>query len=227
MKWDCIIVEDEFPARRLMANYVNQTPELVLLGEFRDPTAALEFLQNQKADIIFLDIQMPTLSGIEFIKQMPRPAAVILTTAYQDFALQGFELQVVDYLLKPFSFERFAQANKRALDQLNAGLIFTKDRNIKSGTEYHRIKLDDIKYVEGMREYVRYHTSGNTLMELISLKALETELPFPAFKRIHKSYIVNRTHINQFDSSNITIDNNSLPIGKTYRNEVQEWLANW
>ena len=227
MNWNCIIVEDEFPARRLVANYVSQKPELVLLNEYRDPIAALDSLENQKADIIFLDIQMPSLSGLEFIKRMPRPAAVILTTAYQDFALQGFELQVVDYLLKPFSYERFEQATERAIDQLKAGLIFTQARSIKSGTEYHRIKLDDIKYVEGMREYVRYHTELSTLMELISLKALETELPFPAFKRIHKSYIVNRSHINQFEANTITIGKVVLPIGKTYRNEVQGWLADW
>ena len=227
MSWSCIIVEDEYPARRLVASYIAQKPELLLLSEFRDPVAALDFLDNRKADIIFLDIQMPALSGLEFIKKMPRPAAVILTTAYQDFALQGYDLQVTDYLLKPFSFERFGQAAERAIEQVKAGLISTQSRNIKSGSEYHRINLDDICYVEGMREYVRYHMGSSTLMELISLKTLENELPSPVFKRVHKSYIVNRKHISSYDSSELIVYNATLPIGKTYRNEVQKWLSGW
>ncbi len=227
MTWNCIIVEDEFPARRLVANYIEQKHDLSLLSEFRDPLAALEFLDNQKADIIFLDIQMPTLSGLEFIKRMPRPAAVILTTAYQDFALQGYDLQVTDYLLKPFSYERFEQASDRAISQLKAGLISARTRNVKSGSEHYRINFADICYIEGMREYVRYHTHNTSLMELISLKALEDELPSPDFKRIHKSYIVNRNHINSFDSSEIKVCHATVPVGKTYRNEVQEWLADW
>jgi DNA-binding LytR/AlgR family response regulator len=225
MNWSCIIVEDEYPARMLVAGYVRETANLNLLGEFRDPLTALEFVKENPVDIIFLDIQMPTLSGLDFMKNMPHPSAVVFTTAYQDFAIEGFELQAVDYLLKPFTLERFQQSVNRAVDHLEAGLIGDQHRVIKSGHEHIRIPLRDISYVEGMREYVRFHTDQGKFMELISMKTLEEQLPRPAFKRVHKSYIVNRTRIQRFVSGEIIVDDVAIPVGKTYKHEVQAWLA--
>jgi DNA-binding LytR/AlgR family response regulator len=182
-------------------------------------------VEKHSPEIVLLDIQMPEFSGLEFIKRLEKPVNIILTTAYQQFALDGFELDVVDYLLKPISYERFLKAiNKVRSRQIGTSTAGPGERLIKSGHSIYRVRYSDIQYIEGMREYVRYHTSDSWYMELVSLKHLEESLPFPMFKRVHKSFIVNLRYASSLHTGYMMINERKIPVGLTYRHEVSDWF---
>lgn len=238
-KINCLIVDDEELARNLVENYANRIPHLNVGGKCAEPFEAIQFLQEQHVDIIFLDIQMPNLTGIEFLASLSKPPLIIFTTAYKEYALKSYELNVVDYLLKPFRFERFLQAVNKATkiiiyeNQLTTPIpVTTSHENqktkqhekeyilVKSEFKIFRILYSNIIYIESMKEYVAYYTPKGRTLSLGSLKKLELDLPKDMFIRIHKSYIVNINYISALEGNRLHVVDKKLPIGSSYKDEV-------
>lgn len=229
----CLVVDDEELARALLGNYIGRLPHLELAASCANPLEAMAVLQQQHIDLLFLDIQMPELTGIEFLRTLPRKPIVIFTTAYAEYALEGYALDVTDYLLKPFSFERFLQAVNKAivLIQAKSGppavppatreAQAAKDHIlVKSEHKVHRLKYDDILYIQSMREYAAFYTLSGRILSLSSLKSLEETLPPERFIRIHKSYIVAINKIDTLEGNMVQLGKERLPVGANYREEV-------
>jgi DNA-binding LytR/AlgR family response regulator len=223
----CIIIDDEQLARNLVESYVNKIPFLELVGFYRSGVEALKIIQEKEIDLIITDIQMPDLLGTDLIKSLLEKPLVIFTTAYQDYAIQGFELEAVDYLLKPFAFDRFLKAAQKANELYDLRKVKTESPEFK--TDYLTVKADhklykilysDIKYIEGMREYVSFHISTGRITALMSLKSLEEKLPSKHFIRCHKSFIVNKNLVSALDSGSLVLGEKSIPIGQSYKEKV-------
>lgn len=234
-KINCVVIDDERLARDYIKNYISKIPELKLIGDFNSPLKATELIKSGKIHLLFLDIQMPDITGIEFIKSLSNKPEVIFTTAYQEYALEGFNLDVVDYLLKPFSFERFYQAVNKVIDklELKSGKEDTQIYpitqqptftdtflTIRADRKFYKINFDNITYIEGQKAYVTFHTDKKLITALASLKDLEESLPKDKFLRIHKSYIVAINEIQSLEGNIIEIDNIQLPVGKMYKEDV-------
>ena len=238
-KINCLIVDDEELARNLIENYISRLPHLEIVGKCANPFEAMQVLQENQVDLMFLDIQMPELTGVEFLRTLPQKPLVVFTTAYKEYALEGFELDIVDYLLKPFRFERFLQAINKASKLLKSDqkennnnpsvssppIKPTEEKQkdyilVKSDFKVFRIFYKDILYIESMREYVAFHTSEGRTLSLGSLKKLETELPSDQFMRIHKSFIANMNYISALEGNMVHIKENKLPIGTSYKEKV-------
>lgn len=236
-KIKCLVVDDEELARTLLDNYVGRLPHLELIQKCKNPLEAISALENHQIDLLFLDIQMPELTGIEFLKTLKNKPAVIFTTAYPDYALEGYSLDVIDYLLKPFGFDRFVQAVNKAVDLIRLQNIDSHQINpkehiskiqkstkdyilVKSEHKVHRLKYEDIFFIQGMREYVAYHTPNGRILSLQSLKSLEKDLPSDLFIRTHKSYIVSIEKVNTLEGNLLIIGKEKLPIGASYREVV-------
>jgi DNA-binding LytR/AlgR family response regulator len=246
----CIIIEDEPLARNLMEAYIKKVPHLNLLRSFSSSLAALDFLREKTAagvpvDILFSDIQMPEITGITLLKILQKKPLVILTTAYSEYALEGYELEVFDYLLKPISLERFLKAVEKATIRLTAaqtvvqekivkevtinsdgsqGFIFVKD-----GTKLVKIRLNEIQYIEGLKDYVCIHTKDKdaTLKKIVTLqtmKSLESQLSESQFIRVHNSYIIAFDAIDAIDKEKIQIGKNFIPISDTYRKAFKDFI---
>jgi DNA-binding LytR/AlgR family response regulator len=240
MKIKCIVVDDEFPARALLQDYISKFPDLELLGSFSSPVNAMSAIQAGGCDVLFLDIQMPDINGVDFLKSLTRKPLVVFTTAYQEYAIEGYQLDVMDYLLKPFSFERFVKTinkiNERMIKPAPAaqGAIASPDMvadlnqfiAIKADHKVHRIKYDQIVYIEGLREYVTFYLKNEKIITLESLRNLENTLPYNRFLRVHKSYIVNSQHVKSLYGNQLVMEGvqQPIPIGKLYRDDVQERL---
>ena len=234
----CLIVDDEELARTLLENYISRLPYLKLAGKCSNPIEALQLLQHQSVDLIFLDIQMPEMIGTDFLKSLSHKPMVIFTTAYAEYALESYELNVVDYLLKPFPFERFLKAVNKASDLSKfksnierTSIISSEDtateKNyilVKSEHKVHRIYYDDIQYIQSMREYVAYYTPKGRILSLGSLKKLEVDLPQSQFLRIHKSYIISKAKASTLEGNMVHIGNEKIPIGASYREEFLKLL---
>lgn len=239
-KIKCIVVDDERLARTLIENFINKIPELELVAKCKNPIEAISTLRTQEVDLMFLDIQMPDLTGIEFLRTVKqiRPL-VIFTTAYPDFALEGYRLSITDYLLKPFSFKRFVEAVEKAKEQthlIRAAKAHDAQQNtetsnkkskedkdyilIKAGHKLHKVRYEDIVYLQSMREYVAFHTKNERILSLHSLKKLEKELPADLFVRIHKSYTVSIEKVTSLEGNLICIGTEKLPIGSMYKENV-------
>jgi two-component system LytT family response regulator len=215
----CIIIEDEPLAMERTRSYIQKLPHLQLLKTFDSSLDALVFLNTQETDLIFLDINMGELSGIQLLEALKPRCAVILTTAYDQYALKGFELQVTDYLLKPFSFERFYQAVKRAeASQVGTGTQ-TSQPFIFVKTEYRleKVDLNEILYIEGMRDYRRIHTREKRIMTLQNFKDFETEISPALICRVHKSYMVSLCKIASIERDRIRIGEVLIPLSETYK----------
>lgn len=232
---NCIIIDDEELARKLLENYVGRLPHLTTLGSFKNPVAALQILQNQKVDLIFLDIQMPELTGIEFLKTLQHSPQVILTTAYSEYAVESYALNVTDYLLKPFGFDRFLKAVNKASQQIElknpkpTSPVSSETPNktyqiVKADHKVHRVYHEDILYIQSMQEYAAYYTTNGRIVAFGSLKKLEQELPNPPFLRIHKSYIINRNKVTTLEGNLVHLGGEKIPIGGSYRDVVKEKL---
>lgn len=238
MKINCLIVDDEQYARKLLAGYVEKIPTLELVKQCKNSMEAIQALQENTIELMFLDIQMPDLTGIEFLKTLHNKPVVIFTTAYQEYALEGYELDVIDYMLKPISFERFIQGVNKATDFINLKnqktlksegigkpVIQEKDFiNLKADYKIYKVKHDEILFVEGLKEYVTFYTNTRKYIVLETLKNLEVNLPSNKFKRVHKSYIVNTEKINSLYGNTIEIGEHEIPIGKSYSEEVKKKL---
>lgn len=220
----CLIVDDEPLAVKLLKDYVSKVPDLELVMAGSDVFAALQLAQQGGADLVFLDIQMPELTGIQFMKILNGRTKVILTTAYEEYALQAFDHDVVDYLLKPFSYDRFLAAVNKAKDRLQTNTAAAGSSAqaiadhifVKSEYRIIRINLRDIYYFESLRDYVAIHHSGGKTLTLQSLRSFEEELDSHAFLRIHKSYIIAVGKIDAIERKRVIIQGNYLPVGETY-----------
>ncbi|MBT29272.1 MAG: DNA-binding response regulator [Thalassobius sp.] len=232
MSLKCLVVDDEALAITLLEKYISQVDGLELLASTKDAVKAIEILEEETIDILFLDIQMPGLTGIELLRVLPQKPVVILTTAYSEYAIEGYQLDVTDYLLKPFSLERFIQAvdkGKRIIELnlqalKNAGQISLHEEkkyiNVKADHKIYKISFDDIRYIEGLKEYVSFYTNDQRIIALESLKKLETLLPSTQFMRVHKSYIIAVNKVRALEGNLLEIGDKKIPIGKTYRQEV-------
>jgi two-component system, LytTR family, response regulator len=226
----CLIVDDEPLARNLMTEYVRKVGFLKLVKACSSPLEALEILRSTPVDLLFLDVQMPGLTGIAFLKSLQKKPHVILTTAYSEYAMEGYELDVADYLLKPITFERFLKAVDKVSTRLarpqesapvepSADYIFVKD-----GTKLVKIRWDDILYVEGLKDYVTIHTLQQKVVSLQRLKSLEEQLPGQKFMRVHNSFIISLNAIKAIQKDKVQIAEAWIPIGDTYRKAFKEFV---
>lgn len=226
----CIIIEDQPPAQRILKKYIGDYGSLELVGTFTDALQALDFLKTNDVDLIFLDIHLPKLSGIDFLKTLDNPPAVILTTAFPDFALESYDLNVVDYLLKPFSFLRFIKAVNKAEERKNvesSANATLESIFIKSGHEYIKVEIDKILFINSDRDYTELQTVTDKFLSSESLKYWEEYLQEHKFIRVHKSYLVNESMIVKVKSSAIeTVGRFSVPIGRVYKDNVNHILFN-
>ena len=219
MQINCIAIDDEPLALSKLEGFISKVPELILVRTFDDPIEAIGWLKENSTDLIFLDIQMEQLTGIQFIEAIGPSSKVILTTAFDQFALKGFELNVTDYLLKPFSFQRFLQAVNKAMENFSNKKNPENDSFIFVKTEYRleRIDIDDILYIEGMKDYLRIICTGKKIMTLQSFAKIKESLPDNKFCRVHKSYIVAIDKIKSVERGVIIIADQRIPVSNTYK----------
>ncbi len=230
-----IAIDDEPLALQLMAGYIEKTPGLDLVGKFDNPLDAVDFMADNSIDLIFVDIQMPDLNGIEFTRSIKKGPKVVFTTAYEKYALEGFKLDVVDYLLKPFSYEEFFNSVQKTLrlirlekkgetTQIEANNEFLF---LKSEYKIRRINFNDILYIEGLKDYVKVFLKNDTkpILSLSSLKQLEAKLPAGTFMRVHRSFIVNLAKIDTIERSRIVFGKIYIPISDQYKAKFQEFVT--
>lgn len=223
-----IIIDDEPIARRGMRRLIDKHPELTLVAEFDSASKAKDWLDGNDTDLIFLDIEMPGMNGIEFARQLPEKNMVIFTTAYSEYAVDGFELDALDYLVKPIDPARFEKAIQRAVSY--KALVDDAEKSepetdleyiiVKADRKYVRIKLEDILYIEGLKDYMIIHLPDRRIVTRMTIKAMEEQLPKSCFLRVNKSYIVNRDKIDSFNSNDINIGSMEIAIGLSYRDSV-------
>jgi len=237
MKIRCLIIDDKPLAIDVLAAYTAKIPFLELAGTTTNPIDGLSLIRNKNIDITFLDIQMPELNGLEFMKIAGTRCKVILTTAYAEYALDGFEHDVIDYLLKPIAFERFIRAAEKAYHVLETRPV-TRDKLpqieerqkieylfIKTEHRIQKINLDDILFIEGLQNYITIHTVNGHVLSLQTLKKMEDQLPSLEFKRIHKSYIIALRHVTLIERSRVSIGAHTIPIGDNYREEFYKAIG--
>ncbi|MBW0156159.1 MAG: response regulator transcription factor [Sediminibacterium sp. Gen4] len=221
-KIKCIITEDEPLAVNVLKNYIQRVPYLELMAVFKEAFSTEKYLQKEKIDLIFLDIHLPQLKGLDFLRTLRYPPVVIITTAYHQYALEGFELSVADYLMKPIAFDRFASAVNKATKLIDVSATFQSEKKENSifltiNRKKVRILLDDILFIESNREYVTIHTSTSKYISKISTTELEAMLSDTNFKRIHRSFIVAVNKIETYTKENVEIKGIIIPIGKNYK----------
>jgi two-component system, LytTR family, response regulator len=229
---NCIVIDDESLARRLLKDHIGKVPELELVAQCENPLQARAEMAKHKVDLMFLDIQMPEITGIDFLKTLKEKPLTIFTTAFPDYALQGYELDVMDYLLKPISFERFYQSVNKALDYLShistpSTAIVPSEPDVyekgyfyvKSDYKIVRVNFNEILFVEGLKEYVRIHTENKNIITYISLQKMTELLPEKYFFRIHKSYIVNLQKIESIQGNLIVVGGQQVSVSKSQRGE--------
>jgi len=232
----CLVADDEPPAREVIRRYIEQVPMLQLVGECGNAIQVISFLQQHTVDIIFLDINMPQVKGNELLKILKNPPKIIYTTAYSEYALEGYELEVVDYLLKPIQFDRFLKSVQKLLvltghsSNLNSAPLPVPDRLQESFVYFRvdrkmvKVMLHDILYIESMKDYVKIFTTKETLVTKQSITSVEAMLPENKFMRVHRSFLISLSKIKSFTHELIEIDGAEVPIGKLYRNTVIKGL---
>lgn len=233
MKLSCAIIDDEPLAVELMESYVRKTPFLELQGSFGSGVAAFGMLRDRPVDLLFCDIQMPGLNGVEFSRMLPADTRVIFTTAFSRYAVEGFRVNAVDYLLKPISYADFLAAAQKALEwfelKRRAGAPADDLRSIFVKTEYRlrQIELERILYIEGLKDYVKIHVEDepHPVLSLMSLKSLEEQLPADRFIRVHRSYIVQPAKIRTIERNSIVFGRERIPISENYREALFELLT--
>lgn len=232
----CLIIDDEPPAREIIRRYIEDIPHLQLMAECSNAVQALSFLQQKEVDLIFLDIRMPQLNGNEFLKILKNPPKVIFTTAYAEYALEGYELDVVDYLLKPVKFDRFLKAVNKAFELNSKSMVESpvhheenKPDNpfvyFRADRKMIKVMLSDILYIESMKDYIKVVTVNGNIITKQSITSVEAMLPESRFIRAHRSFIVSLHKIKSFTTEVIEIDKEEIPIGKLYRGAVLKVLG--
>ena len=215
----CLIIDDEPLAIELLTSYVSKIEDLELIGSFNNPLAALKLLREHPVDVLFLDIQMPEITGVEFKKIINPEVKVVFTTAYSEYALESYDLNAVDYLLKPITFQRFLQAIEKVTERTTSIKLDTATDYIFVKTEYRHQKMfyKDILFLKGLSDYVAIQTKNGKILTLQNMKEFENTLPKSKFIRVHKSYIVSLEHIEYIERNRIVIDGEYIPIGATYK----------
>lgn len=221
----CIIIEDEPLALKVMTTYVKKVPFLELQAGFRNPLQAVQYLQEQSVDLVFIDINMPALNGLQLLQSLTQPPMIIFTTAYAEYAVDSYEFSAVDYLLKPIEFDRFLRAVNKAHQRFQEDAVkHSRPQNrepdllfIKSGHKTYRLKVNDILYIEAENNYVKYVTPERSILSLDSLSQLEQQLPATHFIRVHKSFIIAIRHVDILQKEFITIQDQRIPVGRVYR----------
>ena len=227
---NCIIIEDEIPAQRVLKNFIGKVPNLNLIDTFKAAIEANSFLNSNTVDIVFLDINLPDMSGLDFIKTIKNPPAIIMTTAYPDYAVNSFELDtIVDYLVKPFSFDRFLKAVNKAKDRIGLPKNPSEEKNedtifLNVDKTLHKIHLSAILFIESDRNYITVVTKTQKLSYIDSLKNWRTKLPENKFIQVHKSFIINRKFVDKISGNILFINDNKIPIGRTYKQELLKQL---
>ena len=235
-KYNVVVVDDEFLARKLLQDYVSKVESLNLVASCSNAIEAMNAMKTNRVDILFLDIQMPDITGLDFVRSLGHKPAIIFTTAYSEYAVDAFDLGVTDYLLKPFDFPRFFQAVGKVMghnqpkethdaDPTPDTIVHTNDFiTVKADYKLYKINYDDLLYIEGQHEYVTFHTPQRRITALYALKDLEAVLPSDLFVRVHKSFIVSFRHIQDLDKSDVTVAGDKIPVGASYRDALMARL---
>ena len=226
-KMRCIIVDDEPVARKIIREFTAQVPFLELAGEFENVHKTKTFLHADHADLMFLDIEMPKISGLDYLKKSTVDPLVILTTAFPEYALEGYELDIIDYLLKPIAFNRFLKAVQKAKEYNELRYSNTVVTNptylfVRSEKRIEKVELKDILYIESFGNYVNIHTGQKKIVAYLTLKGLESQLPAQEFIKIHQSFLVSFSHISAIEGNQVFINNKSLPVSRNYRESVMQ-----
>lgn len=232
---NCIIIDDEPLAREELHSMLQEISGPTVIGSFSNALAAEKFLSENEVNVIFLDIQMPAMTGLEFVEKIPKRSLVIFTTAYPQYALESYELDAIDYLLKPFNNERLQKAVDKA--QHYSDLLAINKENslekstlefliIKSEKKFYKVNFTDIKYIEGLKDYVIIHTKSQKIIASMNLKTIHQKIPLSSFIRVSKSYLVNSSHIISFDSYSIYFDEGEIPIGEIYKENFIRTFTN-
>lgn len=223
MKLNCIIIDDEPIARKLLQEYIEETDFLILAGTAENPLKATSLINDNDIDLIFLDINMPKMNGLQFLRSAVNLPMVIVTTAYGQYALDGFEMAVVDYMVKPFSLERFLKATQKALElkTLRSKPTQTADHFfVKCEGKIEKVHYNELLYIEGMANYVTLHTLQKKMVVYLTLKGIQEQLPANQFLQVHKSYLVNTSHINAIEGHQLILGGVKLTIGPNYADAV-------
>ncbi|NER13632.1 response regulator [Leptobacterium flavescens] len=230
----CIIIDDEPMAHHIIEDYAKTLDKLTIVKSFTSAIDAIEFLHKEKVDLIFLDIKMPKLKGLDFIRTLSNPPAIVITSAYSEYALESYELPVSDYLLKPFSLERFLKAYNKVLSQNKPVKVQQQDRSgetpeessifLKGDKEIHHIKLESIRYMESYGGYVKIHLENKTILIHESLSHFEKTLSAIKFIRVHRSYIVNKAYIKSIVGNQLKLEGKTIPIGQSYKKNINDLL---
>jgi DNA-binding LytR/AlgR family response regulator len=227
-RYNCLIVEDEPLAAEVMKDYILQIPFLQLKGICTDALYAMDLLQKEKIDLIFLDIHLPKLKGLDFIKTLKKPPHVIITSAYQEYALQGYELNVVDYLLKPIEFSRFVMAVNKVKERgtTDAVPVATERAALFFNVSKKRVKvyIDEILFIESLKEYIRITTKDRSVLTKFQLGQIEEMLSQNGFLRIHRSFLVAKSKVDAFSATDVEIAGKQIPIGRSYKEQVMDEL---
>lgn len=232
---NCIIIDDEPLAREELHSMLQEISGPTVIGSFSNALAAEKFLLENEVELLFLDIQMPTMTGLEFAEKISKSSLVIFTTAYPQYALESYQLDAIDYLLKPFNNERLQKAVNKA-EHYSKLLSNSKENSlekstsefliIKSEKKFYKVNFEDIKYIEGLKDYVIIHTKSQKIIASMNLKTIHQKIPLPSFIRVSKSYVVNSAHIISFDSYSINFDDGEVPIGEIYKENFIKTFTN-
>jgi DNA-binding LytR/AlgR family response regulator len=235
MQIKTIAIDDEPLALKLLCDYIDKTPYLKLVASFSNPLEAIGFLHNEPVDLMYLDIQMPDITGVEFARSLPHPPKLIFTTAFDNYALEGFKLNAIDYLLKPFNYQEFLSASQKAFDLIlleekaqqstveeEHGFLF-----IKSEYKLRRIKLDHILYIEGLKDYLKVYLADEDkpVLSLSSLKSILQKLPEKQFMRVHRSYIINLSQVKTIERGTVLYGDKHIPVSAQYKEAFQAWVS--
>ena len=232
MTLNCVIIDDEPLATDLLASYARKTPFLHLIGAFNSAAQAMKAIRENDVHIVFLDIQMPDLGGLELAKLLPKETKIVFTTAFSQYAVESFKVNALDYLLKPISYEEFMKASDKALEWFCKTTLHSKLYNsdrfiyVKSDYKMVQVQFDDIIYIEGVKDYVKIYTDKGEkpIMSLMNMKKIEENLPHPEFLRTHRSYIVHMTKVKLVDRFRIVFDNEFIPISDSYKEIIQDYF---
>ncbi|MDY8135062.1 LytTR family DNA-binding domain-containing protein [Aquimarina sp. 2201CG5-10] len=232
MKTRCLLVDDEPLAIRLLENHISKIDSFDIVATCNNAIQALEVLKTKEVDLLFLDIKMPNITGLDFLKTIKNPPKTIITTAYREYALEGYDLDILDYLLKPITFERFFRAVERFLRNsktVTSDLSFPVEKlenyiRVKSGNKYHKVNTDDIIYIESLKDYIKVHTLTKQIQTKFKISDIEKELNSVQFLRVHRSYIVNLQKITAYTQSDIELSAIEIPIGVSYKEKVYSYL---
>lgn len=236
MKMNCIIVDDEIHARKVLEKYIQDLPHINLVKSCKNALEAMEVLRSNSIDAMFLDINMPKLSGLNFLENLKNPPVVVITTAYREYAVDAYELDVIDYLHKPIPFPRFIKAISKIEEKLQISYktpsaIFVEESKtlenfifIKSDKKTIKLNFEDIIYIEGLGDYIRVHTKTKTIVSKLTVKKMEELLPQDQFIRVHRSFIISLKRIDSIEGNQVEIDNQKIPIGQMYRQSFMDLI---